>query len=193
MKNFFAILMISQGTPMMLGGDEVEFSKRGNNNTYCHDNELNWFNWELVEQHQEHLKFFKYMIHFRKNHPALQREEGFFRGIDHSQNDIPDIGWHGVEVGQPDWSEESHAIAFMIDGSMKETGAEKDDNNIYVAINAFWGDLVFQLPHSGWEKRWHVAVNTAEHPGFFSVSQEPEVRNHRMLVKSRSLVILIDK
>lgn len=192
MRNFFAILMISQGTPMMLSGDEVKFSKRGNNNTYCHDNELNWFDWELVEQHQEHLEFCKYLIHFRKNHPALQRE-GFFLGIDQSYDDIPDIGWHGVEIGQPDWSDESHAIAFMIDGSMKETGAEKDDNNIYVAINAFWGDLVFQLPHPGREKHWYVAVNTAEPSGFFPVGQEPEVHHRQMLVKSRSLVILIDK
>lgn len=192
MKNFFAILMISQGTPMMLSGDEVKFSKRGNNNTYGHDNELNWFNWELVDIHRQHFEFCKYMVHFRKQHPALQRE-GFFTGIDQSQNNIPDIGWHGVDPHQPDWSEDSHAIAFMIDGSMKETGADRDDNNMYVAVNAFWGDLVFQLPQPGQGKSWHVAVNTFENPGFFPVDKEPHVHHQRVLVKSRSLVILIDK
>lgn len=192
MKNFFAVLMLSQGTPMMLSGDEVKFTKRGNNNTYCHDNELNWLNWQAVELQQEHLAFCRYMIQFRKNHPVLQRE-GFFRGIDRSQNKIPDIGWHGVEVGRPDWGDDSHSIAFMLDGSMKETGAQKDDNNLYVAINSFWGDIDFQLPHPGHGKTWHIAVNTFEHPGFFPVGQEPRINGSRIIVKSRSLVILLDK
>ena len=191
MRNLFAILMISQGTPMMLSGDEMTFTKRGNNNTYCHDNDLNWLNWNLPDTHREYFEFCQYMIHFRKQHPALQRE-GFFTGRDQSQNDIPDIGWHGVEPHQPDWSEESHAIAFMLDGSMRETGAAQDDNNIYVAINAFWEDLVFQLPNPGREKSWHVAVNTSEHPAFFAAGAEPCIEHQRMLMKSHSLAILID-
>ena len=192
MKNLFALLMISQGTPMMLSGDEMQFSKRGNNNTYCHDNALNWLNWELLPRHREHFAFCQYMIHFRKNHPALQRE-GFFRGIDQSQDNILDISWHGVEVGKPDWGEESHSLAFMIDGSMKETGADKDDNNIYVTINAYWEDLVFQLPKPGKGRTWYLAVDTAQRPGFYEVGKEPHITKSRVIVKSRSLAILIDK
>jgi isoamylase len=192
MKNMFAVLMISLGTPMMLSGDEMKFTKRGNNNTYCHDNDLNWLNWSLSEQHRDYFTFCQYMIHFRKSHPALQREE-FFKGVDQSQNDIPDIGWHGVEVGKPDWQTDSHSLAFMLDGSMKETGADKDDNNIYVAINAFWSDLHFRLPKPGQGKTWHVAVNTSQKPGFYEVGKEPAVQGHGVIVKSRSLIILIDK
>jgi glycogen operon protein len=192
MKNMFAVLMISQGTPMMLSGDEMKFSKRGNNNTYCHDNGLNWLNWDLLEQHREYFEFCKYMIHFRKSHPALQRE-GFFTGIDRSADNIPDISWHGIEVRNPDWGEDSHSLAFMIDGSMKETGADKDDNNIYVAINAYWNDLNFHLPEPGRGKMWHMAVNTAQHPGFYAVGEEPQITESLVTIKSRSLIILIDK
>jgi glycogen operon protein len=192
MKNMFAILMISQGTPMMLSGDEMKFSKRGNNNTYCHDNELNWLNWNLFEHHHAYFEFCKYMIHFRKNHPALQRE-GFFRGIDRSENDVADISWHGIEVGKPDWGETSHSLAFMIDGSMKETGADKEDNNIYVAINAYEADLDFHLPQPGRGKMWYMAVNTGQYPGFYAVGQEPQITGSPVSVKSRSLIILIDK
>jgi len=192
MKNMFAVLMISQGTPMMLSGDEMKFSKRGNNNTYCHDNELNWLNWNLLEKHREYFEFCKYMICFKKIHPALQRE-GFFTGIDRSENNIPDISWHGVEVGKPDWGEDSHSLVFMIDGSMKETGADKDDNNIYVAINAYWDDLVFHLPEPGQGKTWHMTVNTAQHPGFYVAGEEPQIMESLVTVKSRSLIILIDK
>jgi isoamylase len=192
MKNMFSILMISLGTPMMLSGDEMKFSKRGNNNTYCHDNALNWLNWKLLQKHRKYFEFCKYLIHFRRNHPALQREE-FFKGIDQSQNDILDISWHGVEVGKPDWGKDSHSLAFMIDGSIKDTGADKDDNNIYVAINAYWEDLNFQLPKPGKGRKWHVAVNTAQKPGFYKVGKEPQVARSSVTVKSRSLIILIDK
>lgn len=192
MRNLFTVLMISQGTPMMLSGDEMQFSKRGNNNTYCHDNDLNWLDWGLLDRHRDYFEFCKYLIHFRKQHPALQRE-GFFTGRDRSQNDIPDIGWHGVEPHQPDWSDESHAMAFMLDGAMQETGADADDNNIYVAINAFWEDLVFRLPQPGRDKAWRMAVNTAEQPGFFAVGAEPRIEHQRVLVTSRSLVVLLDR
>lgn len=192
MKNLFALLMLSQGTPMMLSGDELQFGKAGNNNTYCHDNALNWLNWDLRRTNAEHFAFCQYLIRFRKNHPALQRE-GFFTGLDQSQNNIPDISWHGVEIGKPDWSEESHALAFMIDGSRKETGAERDDNNIYVALNAYWQDLIFQLPPAGRGRAWHLAVDTGQHPGFFPGGQEPPVTWARITVKARSLVVLIDR
>jgi isoamylase len=192
MKNMFALLMISQGTPMLLSGDEMKFSKRGNNNTYSHDNELNWLDWTLLEQHHEYFEFCRYMIHFRKQHPALQRE-GFFKGVDRSANDILDISWHGVDVGQPDWGENSHSLAFMLDGSRTETGADADDSNIYVAINAYWDDLVFVLPQPGKASRWHTAVNTAQTPSFYAVGAEPPVTSSRIIVKNRSLVILLDK
>ncbi|OHD08448.1 MAG: glycogen debranching enzyme GlgX, partial [Spirochaetes bacterium GWB1_27_13] len=167
MKNLIAILMVSQGTPMLFGGDEMKFSKKGNNNTYCHDNELNWINWKLLDKNMDFFEFCKYMIQFRKNHPALRRHR-FFTGIDADGDNTPDISWHGVEVGKPDWGTDSHAIAFMLDGSEINTFAEinrlkkdgtgefnyskqdileqLDDSNIYVAINSYWEDLTFKLP-----------------------------------------------
>ncbi|HOV14561.1 MAG TPA: glycogen debranching protein GlgX [Spirochaetota bacterium] len=192
MKNFLSILMLSQGTPMLYAGDEMKFSKKGNNNTYCHDNKLNWLDWSLLEKNRDFFEFIKFIIRFRKNHPVFRRER-FFTGVDSAGNDLPDISWHGVEVHKPDWGFDSHAIAFMLDGSKADTGAEMDDNNVYVAINSYWEDLSFNLPEPGEKRMWHMAINTAEKPGFYKTGEEPRVYTPIIKLKSRSLVVLIDK
>jgi len=192
MKNFFTILMISQGTPMILSGDEIKFSKKGNNNTYCHDNELNWINWDLLKENKGFYEFCKFMIKFRKNHPVLRRER-FLVGKDFSENDILDISWHGLEVNKPRWDYDSHIIAYMLDGSRKETGADIDDNNIYIAINTFWKPLVFNLPGAGKDKKWYLSVDTFNNPSFFNTGKEPVVKNNVYCVNERSMIILIAK
>lgn len=190
MKNFIAILMLSQGTPMILSGDEIKFSKKGNNNTYCHDNNFNWLDWNLYDKNKDFFMFFKYMINFRKKHSTLRREK-FFTGKDITGNKIPDISWHGVKVNQPNWDDDSHTLAFMLDGSIKETGAEKIDNNIYVAINSYWEGLDFELPFPGKNKKWHLAVNTYKNPAYYNEGREIEIKNKKITVKSRSIIICL--
>jgi isoamylase len=192
MRSIIAILMLSQGTPMLLGGDEIKFSKSGNNNTYCHDNKLNWINWSLLEKNRNFFDYCKYMIQFRKKHPVLRRE-CFLKGVDSSGNEIQDISWHGINVNEPDWGVDSHSIAFMLDGSKGETGAELDDNNIYVAINAYWEDLVFHLPTPGKGRVWYAAVDSSTEKGFYEFGEEQKVKSSVYNVRSRSVVVLIDK
>lgn len=192
MRNMFAILMLSQGTPMILSGDELKFSKKGNNNTYCHDNKLNWLDWSLYEQNKGFFHFCKHMINFRKAHPVLRRV-CFFTGKDAGGNELPDISWHGIEVDKPDWSINSRTIAFMLDGAKAETGALHDDNNIYTAINAYWEDLVFHLPNPGAGKNWYIAIDTALPKGFHEVGQEEKVKTSVITVKARSVIVLMDK
>ena len=192
MRNMFTLLLLSQGTPMILSGDEVKFSKNGNNNTYCHDNKLNWFDWSLVEKNDNFFQFCKYMIYFRKHHPVLRRY-GFFTGKDTGGNDIPDISWHGVEVHKPDWGKDSHVLACMMDGTKAETGALHDDNNIYIAMNSYWEDMVFHLPTPGKGKDWHIAVDTSTEKGFYSIGEELRIQTSVVTVRARSMVVLIDK
>lgn len=192
MKNFMAILLISQGTPMILSGDELKFTKKGNNNTYCHDNKLNWIDWTLLDKNPGYFSFCRYMINFRKRHPVLRRE-GFLTGVDTAGNNLADISWHGTGINSPDWSDSSRVIAFMMDGSKAETGAKVEDNNIYVAINSYWEDLDFHLPEPGRGKSWYNVVNTAADPGFFEEKSAPRVKTSIFTVQARSLVILIDK
>jgi isoamylase len=191
-KNFIALLMVSQGTPMLLSGDEFGFSKQGNNNTYCHDNELNWLDWSLLDKNREIFEFCRYMIWFRRNHPVLRRET-FLTGQDTAGNDMADISWHGVQVSRPDWSDQSHSIAFMLDGSKYETGADRHDNDIYVAINAFWEELWFELPPAAAGKKWYLAVNTHKHKSIYDSGKEPLVDGSHICVGPRSTVICIDK
>lgn len=192
MRNLFSLMMVSQGTPMIHNGDEFGFSKRGNNNTYCQDNELNWLDWSLTETNRDFLEFCRYMIAFRKRHPALRREH-FFTGMDKTGNALPDISWHGLKLNTPDWSEDSRCLAFMLDGAHQETGADQDDNNIYVAVNSGWEAQEFELPLPGAGRRWYIAVDTATESGFYSLGDEARVSGDTLLLHGRSLVILIDK
>ena len=98
-RNFLAILFLSQGIPMLLAGDECRRTQQGNNNPYLQDNEVSWFDWTLVNAHASLVDFTRWIIGFRKRHPALRREE-FFKGV-LSQRGLLDISWHGYNLNSP--------------------------------------------------------------------------------------------
>ena len=194
-RNALAILMISQGVPMLLMGDEIGRSKQGNNNTYCHDNELNWLDWTLLEKNHDLFKFVKNCIAFRKTHPILRQSH--FLNQDNSSSGHPDITWHGTKAWQPDFSDHSRTTAFMLCG--QQTGENKHkhkDDYIYVAMNMHWETHCFEIPKLHRSIQWHVFVNTVVkspedswEPGY-----EPLLDNQQeILVGSRSVVILIGK
>jgi len=189
-KNFITILMVSQGTPMILMGDEFCRTQKGNNNAYCHDNELTWVDWTFKEKHYDIFRFFKKMIHFRKRHPALRREH-FFTGKDFTGDGIPDLTWHGVKPFQPDWSYYSRSIAFMISG--QDCIREEDkDNDIYVILNQWIEPLIFELPDPPSGAKWYRVVDTYEEsPYDFLDDPVPVGRFYRVM--PRSSVVLIGK
>lgn len=157
MRNAFAMLLISQGVPMFVSGDEVARTQNGNNNTYCQDNDLNWFDWSLVEKNAEQLKFVQNMIAFRKAHPALRNPYFLSDSA---------ISWHSTQAWQADWSEGARTLAFMLNGSAAETAQGDDD--IYVALNMYWETETFGLPQAPSGKKWHVAANTCAPDGNYS-------------------------
>src|SRR3954447_4327042 len=144
MRNALAILLVSQGVPMLLMGDEVARTQHGNNNTYCHDDELNWFDWGQLAEQADLLRFTRRCIAFRHAHPALRRNQ-HFSGRDGVGSGYPDISWHGTRAWQPDWSDGSRALAFLLCGQHAARGGAHD-NYIYVALNTYWGALPFELP-----------------------------------------------
>lgn len=194
MKNAFALLLVSQGIPMILMGDEVARTQYGNNNTYCHDNELTWLNWELAQQHSELLRFAQQMIAFRHAHPVL-RNRDHFRNIDYVGSGYADITWHGTQAWNADWSNSSRVIAFMLCGKHAKGGTMPDDY-IYVAINTYWDALSFELPGLPTGLVWHIFANTSvpspadiQTPG-----QEPVMDDQRhVLVGGRSVIVLVGK
>lgn len=191
-KNFITILFISQGTPMILSGDEIKFTKKGNNNTYCQDNELNWFNWNLLKENKEIFEFTKFMINFRRNHPVLRRER-FLIEKSGLASESYDLIWHGVELEKPDLSSHSHSIALQLKGDNPKFPHEEKDDDIYIAVNAFWNDLIFDIPEPHENKKWHRVVDTNDKKMPEGDKMTDVITESKLHVKSRSIIILIEK
>jgi isoamylase len=153
-KNFMALLMLSRGVPMVRGGDEVLQSQRGNNNVYCQDNELSWFDWGRVSSQAEMLRFTREMIAFRQRHPSLTANR-FYTGKTIPGRDIPDIAWHGTRLQQPPWGDAgARVLAFTI------AGIEPNEVDIHVVLNMSEQAVDAELPSIP-GRFWHLAVNTS--------------------------------
>lgn len=193
-KNVATLLMVSQGVPMMLGGDEFGNTQHGNNNAYCQDNGLSWLNWGDLRENEDLFRFFSRVIALRKAHPVLRGRQ-HFRNVDYMGSGLPDISWHGFEPWNPDWDPKSRAIAFLLCGKHAREGTETDDN-VYVVINMHPEVRVFGLPVLPDGSKWHVAVNTgmAASEDAWDVGEEPLLeKQDGLLVGSRSIVVLLGR
>lgn len=145
LRNFATALFVSQGVPMLVMGDEYGHSKGGNNNTYCHDGDINYFQWNVCERQKGLVRFFKKLIRLRKNNPSL-RQSAYMDGSR--------IQWHGVKPGEPDWTDTSRFVAFSIKGDV-------ESNDLYIAFNSGHSQVVAELPilESGC---WDATVDTSK-------------------------------
>ena len=152
-KNFLRHAADSIGTPMLLMGDEMRRTQRGNNNAYCQDNEVSWLDWSLLDRHRDLHRFVKMLIAHRLRGMAMRDEEFF--GL--TLNELlrrAEIDWHGVRLGCPDWSDDSHSIACTI-----RSGPGRLPFQLHLMCNAYREALDFELPPlpktaaSGW-RRW---------------------------------------
>jgi isoamylase len=192
-KNAISMLLVSQGVPMILMGDEVGRTQQGNNNAYCQDTEISWMNWQFKEQNADLFEFFKACIAFRMRHPVL-RNGYFLREEDYNQVGCTDITWHGMKLGRPNWASNSHRLAFMLCGHYAKGGLA-DDDHIYVAMNMHWKDAIFELPPLAEGLNWHVFVNTGDlQQTFHPVDEEPRLKDQsKILLGPRSVVILVGR
>jgi glycogen operon protein len=156
-KNLVATLLLSQGVPMLLAGDEFLRTQRGNNNAWCQDNEIGWVDWTLAQTNADFLRFVRQMIALRKRHPALRRR-GFFRGKGPHNDREPDVVWHGTRPHSPDFSAGSRTLALTLNGS--QTGREPDQD-FYIACNAWCETVPFWVPPSPSGRPWRRVVDTA--------------------------------
>jgi glycogen operon protein len=174
-RNFAAILMLSRGVPMFVAGDEVRRTQQGNNNPYCQDNAVSWFDWTLARKNADVHRFFKRMIEFRKAHAALRRGQFF----------SPDeITWHGTQLNNPNWNDPNErTLAMTVAGS----GGDVD---IHVMLNMYWEPLDFELPV---DRSWFKAVDTAAQPphDIEDPGSETPVAGSTYSVQGRSVVVLI--
>jgi glycogen operon protein len=183
-RNFFTLTLLSVGTPMLLMGDEVRRTQQGNNNAYCQDNEISWFDWSLCFRNAGLLRFVRNMIRIRLN---------FNQDTEGSQISLEDylrtsrIEWHGVEPGKPDWGMNSHSIAFTLHNIAVSQVR-------YIAINAYWRPLDFELPPvtDKPEAAWLRLVDTSL-PSPQDVTEEGmvvPVNGSNYTVNPRSIVML---
>jgi isoamylase len=195
MRNFLATLFLSQGVPMLLGGDEIARTQRGNNNAYCQDNEISWINWELDGRAERMLDFTRRLIHFRSSHPVFHRAD-FLSGEERMGSGSPDVWWFradGRKMTQRNWRDgNALTLGVFLNGSEipahTAQGAPVIDDTFLILFNAWDGSIVFTLPAVSFGRRWTHELSTAE------PEKEPgsEVHPARGVVpvEGRSLVVL---
>ena len=168
MRNFIATLMLSQGVPMLLAGDEFGHTQQGNNNCYCQDNELTWLDWELGPLQQELLEFTCRMIALRKSQPVF-RKRNFFQGRSIRGTDIKDIYWlepNGQQMTDAAWNAGfNKCLGVLLVGMVGEVGARGElqvSDNLLLLFNAHWEAIDFTLPMTNVEAVWELVFDTAE-------------------------------
>jgi glycogen operon protein len=182
-KNLMAILMLSQGAPMLLAGDELLRTKQGNNNTYCQDNALSWIDWRLADENRDMLDFTRAMIAFRRRHPTLRRNR-FLTGQPEVPSGLPDITWHGMRLEQPGWNDDNaRVLAFTL------AGLEPHEEHLHVILNLWDRALEFELPRID-GRRWFKAVDTFDAPSVHAPDAQPAVDQRMIRVQARSVVVL---
>ena len=188
-KNYILCLMLSQGVPMMLAGDEFRRTQNGNNNAYCQDNEISWINWSLAEKNEELVVFTRRIIQLRKNHQVFHRETFF-------STKTPEIEWFDFTGKNPDWSNPSRFLAFMLDGSMCMNDDGKYDSDFYVAGNTDIYDVTITLPSPHKGKKWYLAADTSiEGNDCIAESGKEEciAEQKRYILPAGSFVVLMSK
>ena len=194
-KNFIATMMVSLGTPMLLGGDEFGRTQNGNNNAYCQDNEISWYDWTLLEKNKNLYRFTKEMIAFRLRHPGFMRPE-FFTGRGGNYKGTPDISWFDEKGAAPDWNSIGYFLAMRLIGSKAETLADRDDNDFFIMFNSGVEMQAFTVIEPPNKKEWFRAVDTGlQSPNDILThgNEKPIPLQHKYPVKARSMVILISK
>jgi isoamylase len=194
-RNFLTTLLLSQGVPMLLGGDEFSRSQGGNNNAWCQDNELSWFHWDWDDEQRALLEFTKRLIALRREHPAFRRP-AFLEGRGSAGSDLPDVWWmrpDGRRMTLRDWRRgDARAIGVFLNGEeipMKTTEGEPVvDASFLLLFNAHYEPIEFKLPTKRFGSRWQFALSTAE-PEVADASRS-YVARAGVPVESRSILVL---
>ncbi|MDD2465195.1 MAG: glycogen debranching protein GlgX [Desulfobulbus sp.] len=157
-RTMATILLLSQGVPMLVAGDEFGRSQKGNNNAWCQDNSISWIDWSLVRKNAQQLRFFRKLIELRRAHPIFRREDFFPRDQDSSfPAHCLQITWQGLEPGEQDWSHDCRTLAFLLNG----TSLEPEDDDFFIMLN---GDpehpVEFTVPAPTRNRRWVRIIDT---------------------------------
>lgn len=194
-KNFLATLILSQGVSMLLGGDEMGRTQRGNNNAYCQDNEISWMDWNLDQTKKELLDFTRSVIRIFKQHPVLQRRH-FFQGRKIRGSEVKDLTWFrpdGREMGEEDWNNaEVRCFGILLSGDaideVDEEGNRITDDTLLILLNAYHEPVPFMVPPAQQNKAWELLFDTKEPARSKQIL--PAGKEYRMDPRSLALLLL---
>lgn len=192
-RNYLTTLLLSAGVPMMLAGDEIGHTQRGNNNTYCQDNELTWIDWNITEERRQFLDFVRAVIDVRRKQPVFQRRK-FFQGRHVAGDDVPDISWFqpsGEEMTDEAWNAGfSQCLGVRLPGDLigdvDERGEPIAGDSIVLLINAHYEPIPFTIPSRSDGEEWERLLDTADPAGKPSTYRG----NDKYDLKGRSMVVL---
>jgi glycogen operon protein len=183
-KNLLTLLMVSEGTPMLMMGDEARHTQNGNNNAYCQNTPLSWLDWS--HQDADVLRFTKALIAFVMSRDVFHDEVFWTDAAAHlikKNNHQSGVIWHGIQLNQPDWADHSHSIALTLDFV---------NDTLHIMINAYWESLLFDLPSLETGQNWYRIIDTAQPtPGDICAPGEVPVSASNYRVEARSLVIVL--
>ncbi len=158
-KNMLSTLLLSQGVPMIVMGDEVRRTQRGNNNAYCQDNEVSWFNWGLVESHPDMLRFVQSLIAFRRQQPSLLRDR-FLTGRPHDTRGVPDVSWF-ESTGKPiHWDKPNGTLVCWLAKPSPQDDPDGFGRDLLILMNATPETKSFILPEVTRGLRWRMFLDT---------------------------------
>ncbi len=185
-RNAFAVLLCSRGTPMFLSGDEFCDTRFGNNNPYCLDTSTSWLDWSLLQKNHDIFEFVKYMIAFRHNHRVIRKD------LQTSCCKFPLVSQHGLKPWDDNFTEHSKVVCTMFAGYDKE---KEEDDIVYLAVNPYWESMHIQLPQLYNELIWHLAVDTADYAvgKFFYEESEMRMSGNLFLLGARSVAVFVAK
>ncbi len=193
-RNLLATLLVSQGVPMIAAGDEMGKTQGGNNNAYCHDDELSWLDWNLDDRRRALLGFTRRLVKLRLSQPALQRRR-FFRGAHLWDSSVKDLAWFrpdGAEMTEEDWKKPfARSVAFVLGGDSISTPDERGErivgDTLLVLMNAWHEPVIYVLPELEWGREWEILLDTA---GATDSKRDLVAARGSVSVEARSLVIL---
>ena len=200
-RNAFAMMLLAQGTPMLLAGDEFGNTQEGNNNPYCQDNEITWLDWRMTSAKTEILEYVKKLIAFRRKHPVLHQGRELYM-FDSLSCGMPDVSIHGTQAWKADFSYYSRMLAVLLYGDYRKKDDGTADDSLYIIFNMYWESKSFDLPNLPGEKEWYPAIET--YGNTFSEVPVPVRRKKRRrkpslesqkktIVPPRSIVVFVGR
>lgn len=185
-KNACAVLLCSRGTPMFLAGDEFGNTQFGNNNAYCQDNIISWLDWNLLQKNNDIFRFFRYMIAFRKNHPAIRTN------LEHSGTGYDFMSVHNGSPDNGETTTDTKTLGILYAGYDRKQGKE---DIVYICINVFWEPMTIYLPYLPINFCWKLMINTgmpSQEDSFFDEQNAPEIASE-FCMKERSVAVFIGR